>query len=354
MVKTILRQVTVLLAAAGFPGALLAQAQPPATPAPAPAPQYPTVTVGGLFYTQYDYELKNRQDFNAFDITRGYINIGGDLARNIKFRITPDLARTSDGSLSGSLVYRLKYAFVQFDNLTPHSWLRLGLHQTPWLDFEQSIDRYRVQGTMFAEREGIVPGSGDFGIGYLTQLPSDYGEMNAGIYNGEGYKFGEANKYKSFQARLTGRPFPKAGAVQGLRFSGFYDLGWYDQGRPRRHGILMGSFEHANVVAVVQWLGATERPAAAPADVDRRGYSGFVEVRQGLEGLAVFVRVDQFDPDTAVSDNSKRRVIGGVAYWLKWQKARLGLIVNDEDVRYDSGLKKPDENRLLAQAHVQF
>jgi hypothetical protein len=45
----------------------------------------------------------------------------------------------------------VKYAFVELDNaLAARSWLRFGAHQTPWLDFEESIDRYRVQGTMFA------------------------------------------------------------------------------------------------------------------------------------------------------------------------------------------------------------
>jgi hypothetical protein len=184
------------------------QAQPPAAPSGGPA--YPTVSVGVLSYLQYDAELQHREDYNAFDVTRGYINIVGDIAKNVRFRITPDVRRITDGSLAGSLTFRMKYAFAEFDNvLGDGSWVRFGLHQTPWLDFEESINRYRVQGQMFAEREGLIPGSGDFGAGLLTPLPGGYGEINAGVYNGEG--FGEAPRHRDGQLRA---PAPRRhGAV---------------------------------------------------------------------------------------------------------------------------------------------
>jgi hypothetical protein len=337
-----------------------ASAQTPATQTPAtPAePQYPKIAVGALTYFQYDAELKNRDDYNAFDVTRGYINITGDLAKNIKFRLTPDLRRVTDGSLAGSLTFRLKYGFVEFDELTPRSWLRFGLHQTPWLDFEESVNRYRVQGTMFAEREGVIPGSGEFGVGYLTRLPNRYGEINAGIYNGEGFTRPETDKRKSVQVRATIRPLPNsdgAGAqFNGLRFSGFYDAGWFAEDRPRRHGIFMASYEHRHIVGTAEWLRGTMRPAPLSANADFDGYSLFGEVRQGFEGWAGVLRFEEYDPNRHSADDSHRRTIAGVAYWLKWSAVRLGLVLNDEDVRYDRGASRPDENRLLFQTHVQF
>jgi hypothetical protein len=165
-----------------------ARAQTPAPAAtPAPEPEYPVVRVGVLSYVQYDAELENRDGYNVFDLTRGYINIDGQLARNVRFRVTPDVRRaTSDTTLSGSLIFRVKYAFVELDNLkTTGSWLRFGAHQTPWLDFEESIDRSRVQGTMFSERENLIPGSSDFGVGYFTPL-GKYIDIQTGVYNGEG------------------------------------------------------------------------------------------------------------------------------------------------------------------------
>lgn len=332
-------------------------AQPAQTPPPAPAaapaePDYPIVRVGMVSYVQYDAELKNRDNFNAFDLTRGYVNINGQLSKNVRFRFTPDVRRSTDGSLAGTLVVRVKYAFVEFDNVkTARSWVRFGAHQTPWLDFEESINRYRVQGTVFAEREGLIPGSSDFGVGYFTPV-GKYIDIQTGIYNGEGYAQTDLNKYKSAQGRVTFRPLAGKGIASGLRLSGFYNAGWYAANRPRRLGIVMGSFEHTHLVATLQYLAATENPIAV-RDIDRRGSSGFVEVRQGPSGLAALARVDQFDPDRLISGNSQRRVIAGAAYWVVWPRSRVGLVVTNERVHYDAA-GRPQENRLLVQTHIEF
>src|ERR1051325_3872816 len=164
-----LRLVTLVCVLAAFTSAALGKT-PPQTPPPAPAkPQYPIVRVGVLSYLQYDAELKNRDGYNNFDVTRAYLNINGQLSKNVRFRLTPDIRRATDSSLSGSLVLRIKYAFMQFDNVTPKGWIRLGANQTPWLDFEEGINGYRVQGLMFSEREGLIPGSSDFGVSYFTR-----------------------------------------------------------------------------------------------------------------------------------------------------------------------------------------
>ena len=306
-------------------------------------------------YLQYAAELENRDGYNAFDVTRAYLNVNAQVAPNVRFRFTPDIRRVTDGSLAGTMTVRVKYAFAQFDNVTPRGWIRLGMHQTPWLDFEESINRYRVQGTMFSEREGLIPGSADFGVGYMTPLPKGYGEIQAGVYNGEGYAQAEANKYKSVQGRVTVRPLPKAKMLSGLRVSGFYNAGWYAADRPRRLGIVMGSFEHPRVVATVQHLEATENPVAgSTANTERSGNSIFVEVRQGTRGWAGLARADWYDPNTGIGENSQRRVIGGGGYWFVWPRSRVGLVVTDEHVRYDARASRPAEHRLLVQTHVEF
>jgi hypothetical protein len=327
-----------------------AQTPPPAgTPA---EPDYPIVRLGVLSYVQYDDELKNRDNFNAFDVTRAYLNVNGQLSTHVRFRFTPDVRRATDGSLSGTLVLRVKYAFVEFDDVkAARSWVRFGAHQTPWLDFEEGIDRYRVQGTMFAEREGLIPGSSDFGVGYFTPL-GKHVDIQTGVYNGEGYAQTDLNKYKSVQGRLTVRPFAGNGIANGLRLSGFYNAGWYAANRPRRLGIVMGSFEHPHLVATLQYLAATENPNGA-RDVDRRGSSGFIELRQGPSGWAALARVDQLDPDRVIAGNSQRRVIAGAAYWVVWPRSRVGFVVTNEQVHYDAAGRLP-ENRVLVQTHIEF
>jgi hypothetical protein len=134
MTKRIVIAFSVMLVSVGA-----ARAQTPAPAAtPTAEPDYPIVRVGVLSYVQYDAELENRDGYNVFDLTRGYININGQLARNVRFRVTPDIRRaTSDSTLAGSLLFRVKYAFLELDNLkVERSWVRFGAHQTPWLDFE--------------------------------------------------------------------------------------------------------------------------------------------------------------------------------------------------------------------------
>ncbi len=338
------------------PDTAVGQSQTPSTsPDPAPsAPQYPVIRLGTLTYLQYDAETQNRDGFNAFDITRGYLDVSADVSPRVKFRLTPDARRVADGDLAGTLVFRLKYAYAQFDDVLGHSSrLRLGMHQTPWLDFEESINRYRMQGTMFAERE-LIPGSADVGVSYFTPLPRGYGEIDAGIYNGEGYAHSEINKAKSVQIRGTLRLFPGSSIANGLRVSGFFDAGSYSPGHSRSHGILMASFEHPHFVATAQWVDGSDRPNTAEATAHPRGMSVFSEVRRGPVGWAGVVRFDRFDPDLQTMNNSHRRSIAGVAYWLMWNRTRVGFLVDDESVRYDDAVHKPDENRVLFQTHIQF
>ena len=333
-------------------------AQTPASqPAPAsPPPEYPIVRVGVLSYLQYLTELENRDGYNSFDMTRAYLNINGQLADRVRFRFTPDIRRVTDGSLAGSLTVRVKYGFLQLDNvLTSGSWVRFGLAQTPWLDFEESVNRYRVQGTMFSEREGLIPGSADFGAGYLSPLPKNFGEYHFGVYNGEGFTQAEANKYKSLQGRLTIRPLPGRGLANYFRISGFYSKGWYAEDRPRNVGIVMAHYEHPHLVATVEFVDATESPLTLPpGDIRRSGWSAFIEPRRGPLGWAGILRIESFDPNDDLTDNSHKRVIGGIAYWLAWNRARLGLVATNEQVNYDPADARADENRILLQTHVEF
>ena len=83
----------------------------------------------------------------------------------IAFRITPDITRETGAgsSLNGSYTFRLKYAYVQFnldDWMTRGSWARLGMQQTPWVDFEEGDLSLPVPGhdLLGARRVSLVLG----------------------------------------------------------------------------------------------------------------------------------------------------------------------------------------------------
>src|SRR6266704_2495575 len=74
--------VAVVAAAAGV-AQLTAQGSPP-----------PQVTVGGVVYTQYVYQLKDTVNHvNTFDITRAYVNVLGKFSGGVGTRVTADIYR---------------------------------------------------------------------------------------------------------------------------------------------------------------------------------------------------------------------------------------------------------------------
>ena len=121
-----------------------------------------------------------------------------------------------------SLVFRIKYAYAQFnldDWMARGSWVRLGIQQTPWVDFEEGIYRYRFQGTVFAERVPLptVMSSSDAGISFRYNFANNYGDVHFGVYNGENYQRTETNNQKGFEFRGSVRPLAEGKPI----FRGF-------------------------------------------------------------------------------------------------------------------------------------
>jgi len=322
-------------------------AQDPANVTPAGGD--PAVTFGVLSFLQYSADLHEADNFNAFDVTRGYLDIRARLSDRVRVRFTPDVRPTTDASLATNLTLRLEYAYLEA-KVSDRGSIMFGMHETPWLSFEESINRYRVQGPMFAEREGLIPGPSD--IGASVRVAGDRTEVHVGVYNGEGYGRAEMDKYKSLQGRVSVRPFSGDSLASSVRISGFYSYGWYARDRPRKVAIVMGSYEQPHLVATAQWLSATDSPFVA-RNIDRSGLSFFGEARQGVTGWAGVGRVDYFDPDATNENDAQRRYIFGGAHWRQFGHGRLGIVVTLEQVfrAINSDLV---ERRLLAQTHVEF
>lgn len=326
-------------------GVAAAQIAPqPAATAP-PNGDYPSVTFGVESYLQYSADLHEAEGFNAFDVTRGFLNIYARLSPRIRFRFTPDVQPSTDADLSTNLALRLAYASLEA-SVTDGTSLFFGMHDTPWLSFEQSINRYRAQGPMFAERQQLIPGQTDLGASVL--ITAGRAQAHVGVYNGEGSGRSELDKYKSVQGRVTVRPF---GGETPLRVSGFYSHGWYARDRPRNIAIAMASYEHRNGVATAQYLTSTDNPFVSDS-LERRGVSFFGEVRQGPTGWAGTARVDIFDPDRSDKSDVRRRSSFGGAYWSQVGRGRVGVMGSYEVLRGREG--ELFEQRLLAQTHVEF
>ena len=71
------------------------------------------MTFGILSFLQYDYELHERDGYNAFDVTRGYLDVTGRLSDRVKVRFTTNVRPTTDASLDANLTARLEYAYLE-------------------------------------------------------------------------------------------------------------------------------------------------------------------------------------------------------------------------------------------------
>lgn len=187
---------------------------------------------------------KNNEPFNEFTLKRGYINIKKGISKNVSGRITTDITVDEEGDGEGDIELRLKYLYLKYklkDILFLHKpFFEFGLVHRPWIDYEQIINRYRVQGRMFLERNDVI-NSADFGIVFMSLLGGEmdeaykkhvnskcagkYGSLSFGVFNGGGYHAMENNRSKTFDGRLSLRPLPDF--FPGLQFTyhGSYGTG---------------------------------------------------------------------------------------------------------------------------------
>jgi hypothetical protein len=369
-------------------GLLVGQASAQITPAAgSTAPDdTPSIRFGMTLFPAYVFQTEpeitdadgNSVNRNGFDVLRAYINITGNISHLVSYRLTPDITRQS-GLLtlapgntvsSDSLVFRIKYAYGQFnldDWITRGSWVRLGIQQTPWVDFEEGIYRYRFQGTVFAERVPLptTMTSSDAGVSFHYNFTSDYGDVHFGLYNGENYQRVEVNDQKGFEFRGTVRPLARGAPVlRGLRAHFVYYNDSYAEGDERDRVMGNVTYEHNYVNAGFDYLSAKDQTLATAAVVSGNGYSIWATPKYPLangSSLEALLRYDHWVPNTSddfappstvplpgttrFSDQKQDRTIVGVAYWFPHQGNVSTAILLDYDAQsFDNITTRPTKS----------
>jgi hypothetical protein len=260
-------------------------------------------------------------------------------------------------NLDGSLTIRLKYAYGQlgFDRWsgTKGMWLRFGKQQTPYVDFVESVYRYRFEGSTFVDREGYLSSS-DLGFSGRYVLPRQYGDVHLGFYNGETFARGETNDQKAYQFRASLRPAPRSAALGGLRLTGFADSDRPIEGGARNRLVGALTYEHRFAHGGFEVLRAEDRVTASAATTRAEGFSAWVTPRSPF-GLEALLRFDRLRPNRD-ADARKERTLVGIAYWFKTLKAPLAaaVLAEYENVRYDAPLNKPEEKRFAVKSLFNF
>jgi hypothetical protein len=330
MQRRILGAVAALVMVAGQ-----AQAQTPAAP---------QLTVSGTAYAQWNYNLSGDQHMNAFDVTRTYINFNGKFANGVSTRITPDIYRNADGSLG----YRLKYGYVSYQPNAGNVTYKFGLIQTPFVSRDEDLWDYRMQGSIAVDRNGVMS-SADFGLSADAKLANGRFDLNAGIYNGEGYKVGEVDQRKDFMVRgsyLLSATNDNS-SMGGFRVTGYAGIGKAAAGVARERYLGQLSYRTTQYTLAGEYV-----------NVNNGGVKGSIISAFGVYHMnsqwALIGRVDQVDPNTDADNDANTRIIAGASYQLSPNLRLLGDVdllsheAGDPDVAVDP------RNQALFQLQFTF
>jgi Phosphate-selective porin O and P len=290
------------------------------------------VSANGVVYSQFQYQLADTANHaNAFDVKRAYLDFRGAFDGGIQTRITADLYR--DGS--GSLNYRLKYAYFAWTPENSPLTLKFGQIHTPWLDWEEGLWDYRMQGTMPLERAGYSTSS-DLGAGVDGAWGGQKVNMQLVVMNGEGYHGAEGDQHKDVGVRGSVRLLSTddGGSRGGLRVTGLAHLGSTTGGGSRDRFIGMVSYKSSRLTLAGQAARLTDSPASGATDIKGSILSGYGVAKIPNTKLAVIARVDVWDPDVDGSNDRQTRFIGGASYQLSPQ---VRLLLDLDHVSYEGG-----------------
>jgi len=294
----------------------------------------------GQWFIAYDIESEAAEESNEFNLKRGYVTVTKRFNDRLSSRVTQDIAVDQEGDGIGDIEIRLKYGYLRysFQNFVflQKPFIEFGLVHRPWIDFEQKINPYRVQGTMFLERYGISR-SADYGIMASTQFggevaeeyknevnshhPGKYGSMAIGIYNGGGYEEIEHNANKLVEGRISLRPFPELFTGLQITYAGAFGKGNSDLSPDFHFHNFFISFESTLMILTGQYyqgLGSLQGDVlnADNKSVNQWGFSLFNETHITSLPLRPFFRYDYFDSDLYPGEWTNKRLISGFAYYF--------------------------------------
>ncbi len=316
----------------------------------APPPASPQVSVGGIVYAQFGYLLSDTAGHgNNFDVTRAYINVTGRFAHGIGTRVTPDIYRVTDGSLT----FRLKYAFVTWTPEKSPLTLKLGLLHTPIVDWEESLWDYRMQGTVALDRNGYLSSS-DFGFLVDGNWSNEKVSLSGGVVNGENYNHAPGDKRKDLTGRISVRlrATDDVSRTGGLRVTAYAQYGTPSGGGERQRYV--GILSYRSKVFTLAGEAAILRDSTTTMELrPGRLVSVFGVLRVPNSKVQLIARMDRVDPSTRVDNDANTRWIGGVGYQLA---PNVRVLADLDHLVYQGGTPSPALEAVRSQAlfQVQF
>jgi hypothetical protein len=296
--------------------------------------------LGTTWYLAYlhgkEGEGDERKRFNKFHVGRGYLTAKFKPFKWFQPRITLDTHQDDEGDWEVRLkyIYAKLIAPIETSIITKPS-IEFGIVHTPWFDYEEHINLYRMEGTMFIERNGSM-NSADLGftIGglfgrklpdwYLDDVddhyPGQWGSFAFGLYNGGGYHAAETNNDKVFEARISVRPLGLMLPNLQLSYFTVYGKGNTEKTPNWRVHDVMLSFEQRYFTVTGQFAAGEGNQKGSRVDettgeaLSFIGGSGFGEIKIPRFKSTVIARYDYFDWDKDGGPSAEGRLIAGYAF----------------------------------------
>lgn len=324
------------------------------------------LSFSGEWYLAYSYEQSPSDTINEFRLKRGYVTVQKKFSKRLSTRVTQDVSVDHEGDGEGDIEVRLKYMYVKyrFDDFSVFTkpFVEFGLVHRPWLDFEQKVNPYRVQGTMYLERYYVLR-SADYGITFGALLggkmdeaysksvgdkyPGRYGSMSVGVYNGGGYHAVERNDNKLVETRVTLRPLPDQLPGAQISWVGGLGKGNQEESPDLFYNAAYLSYQHPDFQFNMQaYYGEGdidgEAILADGESYNRDGFSAFTEIRYPWNKLALLLRYDRMNDDTEPFQTKRDRYIAGISY--RFHKGAMFLLHYD---RLDEEIVDTETEELL-------
>lgn len=299
---------------------------------------YKNLDFSAQWFLAYRNMEIGQEKLNSFQLKRGYITLQNKFTKHISARFTQDVSVDREGDGEGDVELRLKYGYLRFtfNNLGVFTepLIEAGLVHRPWLSFEQRVNDYRVQGSMFLERADVLS-SADYGVtvesliggkmdeeyqkNVSKRYPGKYGSFAFGIYNGGGYHAIEKNENKLFEGRLTIRPLPDL--IPGLQFSymGGFGKGNIAESPDLNYNVGFVSYESYHLVVTGLYYTGTGGESGKYVNTvgesyQNTGYSIFAELKLFEKSISLIARLDQLTLDKNNASIEYKNYIAGIAY----------------------------------------
>jgi hypothetical protein len=283
-----------------------------ATPLAAQNPN--PISISGVGFAQWGAQLDSTSPSNSFDVTRAYLNFIGKFSGGVQTRITGDIYSDADNAHS----YRLKYAWFSWTPENSPLTYKFGLLTTPFIDWEEALWDYRMQGPVGVDRNHFMTSS-DFGANIEGNIDHEAVDFIVSAVNGTGYgaKPGATDQHRAFEARASVRLMATddGSRVGGLRVTGYGQLGAPTGGGTYNRFLGMVSYRSKEFLLAGEYAARTDSTTGgAKVNGSLVSVYGFAKIPQSP--VAVIARVDLFDPNTGKSGDKHTEIIGGLSYQL--------------------------------------